>query len=157
MVGYDMTGESGFSCKVILNTDRQPIGGSVGVGSGIGTIHNILRQHLDFFWPTHPFLKCQISINTVMNVHTTGNFLDSPTQSFADVIYEWSQLGVNLTTDMEFSFDRVRILWEGHKILRNLHLTFVHSTYIQTKGRWRFLKILWPSQNIWTLSVTPRN
>ena len=49
VVGYDMTGESGFSCKVILNTDRQPIGGSIGVGSGIGTIHNMLRQHLDFF------------------------------------------------------------------------------------------------------------
>ena len=23
--------------------------------------------------------------------------------------------------------------------------------YIQTKGRWRFRKILWPSQNVWTL------
>ena len=117
-----MTGESGFSCKVILNTDRQPIGGSIGVGSGIGTIHNMLRQHLDFFWPTYPFSKCQISINTVMNVHTTDNFLDSPTQSFAaDVIYGWSQLAiVNLTTDMEFSFDKVRIFWEGHKIFRNL-------------------------------------
>ena len=27
--------------------------------------------------------------------------------------------------------------------------------YIQSKVKWRFLKILWPSQNIWTL--TPKN
>ena len=26
------------------------------------------------------------------------------------------------------------------------------GTYIQTKVMWRFLKILWPSQNIWTLN-----
>ena len=32
----------------------------------------------------------------------------------------------------------------------NLHLTFVYSTkYIQTKVRWRFCKILWPSQNMY--------
>ena len=37
-------------------------------------------------------------------------------------------------------------LWEGNKILRNLHLTFVLCS-----ARWRFRKILWPSQNIWTL------
>ena len=34
---------------------------------------------------------------------------------------------------------KVHIFWEGHKILRNIHLTF--------------RKILWPSQNIWTLCV----
>ena len=37
------------------------------------------------------------------------------------------------------------MFWEGHKYLRNLHLTFV-LCYM-----WRFRKILWPSQNIWTL------
>ena len=42
---------------------------------------------------------------------------------------------------------KVQIFWEGHKILRNLHLTFDYSQ----KVRWRFHKILWPSQNIWTL------
>ena len=26
---------------------------------------------------------------------------------------------------------KVRVFWEGHKILRNLHLTFVYSTYRQ--------------------------
>ena len=30
-------------------------------------------------------------------------------------------------------------------------LLFTVSKYIQTKVRWRFRKILWPSQNIWTL------
>ena len=28
-----------------------------------------------------------------------------------------------------FSRSKFHIFWEGHKILRNLHLTFVHSTY----------------------------
>ena len=101
-----------------------------------------------------------------------------------------------------FSY-KVHIFWEGHKILRNLHLTFDCYTAIlknlnfcansarsktwsrkniswierkslltkpsnvlpflhiklnwrknskRTKVRWRFRKILWPSQNIWTLS-----
>ena len=48
-------------------------------------------------------------------------------------------------------FIKVHIFWEGHKILRNLYLTFDYSTYIQSKVRWRFCKIMWPSQNIWTL------
>ena len=46
---------------------------------------------------------------------------------------------------------KVYIFWEGHKILRNLRLTFDYSKYIQSKVMWRFRKILWPSQNIWTL------
>ena len=46
------------------------------------------------------------------------------------------------------------IFWEGHKILRNLHLTFDYSLYIQSKVRWRFRKILCPSQNIWTLKAS---
>ena len=38
------------------------------------------------------FLKgVKISINTVSK---TGNFLDPPTQFFADVIYGWSLVGV---------------------------------------------------------------
>ena len=45
---------------------------------------------------------------------------------------------------------KVHILWEGHTILRNLHLTFDYST--QSKIRWRFLIILRPSQNIWTFT-----
>ena len=50
-------------------------------------------------------------------------------------------------------FDKVHIFWEGHKILQNLHLTFDYLQYIQSKVRWRFRKILWPSQNTWTLTV----
>ena len=47
---------------------------------------------------------------------------------------------------------KVHIFWEGHKILRNLPLTF-WLRYIQSKVRGRLLKILWPSQNIWTLTL----
>ena len=57
----------------------------------LGTIH-ILRQHnFGLFWPTlHLLCRCEISINTVLNVSKTGNFLDPPIQSFVDVIYGWS-------------------------------------------------------------------
>ena len=33
-----------------------------------------------------------------------------------------------------FKFVKVYIFWEGHKILRNLHLTFDYSTYSQKLG-----------------------
>ena len=44
---------------------------------------------------------------------------------------------------------KIHIFWEGRTILRNLHLTF--DWHYITKVKWRFRKILWPSQNIWTL------
>ena len=40
--------------------------------------------------------------------------------------------------------------WEGHKIFAKSSSKF-WVQYIQSKVRWRFRKILWPSQNIWTL------
>ena len=46
--------------------------------------------------------------------------------------------------------NKVQMFWEGQKILRNLHVTFDW-----TKVRWKFCKLLWPSQNIWTLSFWP--
>ena len=46
---------------------------------------------------------------------------------------------------------KVEVLWEGHKVLQNHHFRF-DVYYIQSNLRWRFLKILWPSQNVWTLS-----
>ena len=36
--------------------------------------------------------------------------------------------------------------------MRNLHLTFDWHYIHRTKVRWRFRKIVWPSQNIWTLT-----
>ena len=48
-------------------------------------------------------------------------------------------------------FCKVHIFWESHKILRNLQLTFVLYYLHRTKLRWRFCKILWLPQNIWTL------
>ena len=45
------------------------------------------------------------------------------------------------------------LFWDGHKILRNLHLTFDWHYISRTKVRWRFRKILWPSQNILTLTI----
>ena len=48
---------------------------------------------------------------------------------------------------------KVHIFWEGHKILRNLPLTFDRMYCSQKLGE-DFAKFLWPSQNIWTLSKT---
>ena len=47
---------------------------------------------------------------------------------------------------------KVHIFWEGHKILRNLHQSFVLCTYCLSNNWWIFRKTLWPSQNIWTLT-----
>ena len=56
---------------------------------------------VDFFWPAH-----YVSISLVLNVNKTGHFLDPPpTQSFADVIYEWSQM--KHLTNSRHTFDSV--------------------------------------------------
>ena len=47
-------------------------------------------------------------------------------------------------------FFKVHIFWEGHKILRNLPLTFYYMHCSQKLGE-DFAKFLWPSQNVWTL------
>ena len=47
---------------------------------------------------------------------------------------------------------KVHIFWEGHTLLRNLHLTLVLCSCQSIMG-WRFRKILWPSQNVWTLPL----
>ena len=44
---------------------------------------------------------------------------------------------------------KVHIFWEGHNILQNLHLTFV---CMYCRQKWRLHKILWPSQNIRSLT-----
>ena len=45
---------------------------------------------------------------------------------------------------------KVHIFWEGHKIFAKFSPNF-WLQYIRSKVRGRFRKILWPSQNIWTL------
>ena len=50
-----------------------------------------------------------------------------------------------------FVCDKVHIFCEGHKILRNLPLSFDWHYLHKTKVRGIFRKILWPSQNLWTL------
>ena len=48
--------------------------------------------------------------------------------------FSTSNLLCSLKTRHIFSFVKVRIFWEGHKLLKNLHLNFVYSTYRQKKG-----------------------
>ena len=40
----------------------------------------------------------------------------------------------NISFDDSDEVIKVHIFWEGHKILRNLHLTFDYSTYSQKLG-----------------------
>ena len=46
-------------------------------------------------------------------------------------------LGFAITVDLNFLLSNVKvhIFWEGHKILRNLHLTFDYSTAVKSKGK----------------------
>ena len=50
-------------------------------------------------------------------------------------------------------FIKVHMFWEDHKILQNLHpvvestVDLTVTTKLRTNLRWRFRKILWPSQN----------
>ena len=50
--------------------------------------------------------------------------------------------------DFSNEVGKVHMFWEDHKILRNLHLRFVFCSASKI-----FQKILWPSQNIWTLNL----
>ena len=43
---------------------------------------------------------------------------------------------------------KVQIFWEGHKVWKNLPLKIWHY-WVASNCKW---KILWPSQNIWTVS-----
>ena len=43
---------------------------------------------------------------------------------------------------------KAHIFWEDHKILQNLHLTFL-SYEVLVKSKKRLRKILWPSQNMY--------
>ena len=72
----------------------------------VGTIHTLRQHNLDFFWPTH-----YVSINTVLNVSKTGNFLDPPTESFADVIYGWSQGKVEMA--LVINYQAALLAWQN--------------------------------------------
>ena len=48
-------------------------------------------------------------------------------------------------------FCKIHIFWEGHKNLSKSSTNF-WLQYIQSKVSGRFRKILWPSQNTWTLN-----
>jgi hypothetical protein len=49
--------------------------------------------------------------------------------------------------------NNVHVFWECQKIWRKSPPYFWLALH-RTKVRWRFHKILWPSQNIWTLKDT---
>ena len=67
----------------------------------------------------------------------------------------WTFLFTNGKTCKEGSkwgSGKVHIFWEGHKNFAKSSTNF-WPQYIQSKVSGRFRKILWPSQNIWTLQI----
>ena len=70
------------------------------------------------------------------------------------LIFILSHLEKKCTKSSAF-LSKVHIFWEGHKILRNLPLTF-DCMYCSQKLVEDFAKFLWPSQNIWTLRVNSK-
>ena len=63
-------------------------------------------------------------------------------------INKWKNLWVESQVQQYCS--NVHIFWEGHNIFAKSSPHFWLALH-RTKVRWRFHKILWPSQNIWTL------
>jgi len=57
-----------------------------------------------------------------------------------------------IASEIIWPLDKVHIFWEGHKNFAKSSTNF-WLQYIQSKVSGRFRKILWPSQNIWTLST----
>ena len=53
---------------------------------------------------------------------------------------------------------KVQLFWKGHKNLKNLPLvlTLLSKNNCFVKTGWRFFQILWPSHNVWTLSIEPK-
>ena len=58
----------------------------------------------------------------------------------------------SLGNGLIYFLGKVHIFWEGYKILRKSSRCFLLALH-RTKVGWRFHKILWPSQNMWTLKL----
>ena len=69
---------------------------------------------------------------------------------------QWKQGPENLCLWCKSYKFKFHIFWEGHKILRNLHLTF-DCMYCSQKFGEDFAKFCCPSQFIWTLKVILEN
>ena len=96
------------------------------------------------------------SISIFSVIPKLDNWIRSTTYVFHSTIFRSfisikSYQGLNIEKDSSFFAtcvvwfaSKVHIFWEGQKILQNIH---------RTNNWWRFLKILHPSQNIWTLPI----
>ena len=91
------------------------------------------------------FLRCNPSQKWF---HVSEKY--GPCKRSMTIILKFEKTKLNLALRNTFLI-KVHIFLKGHKILQNLHLTFVWHYIDKTKVRWKFRKILWPPQNIWTL------
>ena len=100
-------------------------------------------------------LWSQIEIVAFDNIQFT--IFGSQTKANSQVTTLVEQLDLNnLSKEEETRFLEYDYIWsefwEGHKILRYLHSpSYFWLALCRTKVRRRFCKILWPSQNIWTV------
>ena len=102
-----------------------------------------------------PVKKRLDSATTSLGIFANHQFIKIHFQTFLQNYIEMflKIISNEIFFSRSFYVFKVRIFWEGHKILQNLHLTFDCGYVLQSKVRWRFRKILWPSQNIWTTSL----
>ena len=74
---------------------------------------------------------------------------------YLDFFFLFPELHCQMISDHSVFPRKIHIFWKGHNILRNIHCKFDWHYISRTNLRWRFCKVLWPSQNIWTLK-TPK-
>ena len=72
-------------------------------------------------------------------------------QRFESAVHYYMYIGW-LIRIMFWNRSRIQILWEGHKILKNLPLFYNFVYYVKTKFE-IFSNFCGPSQNIWTLQM----
>ena len=123
------------------------------------SICDLLNITFCFIWRTydtlyHIFIKAHFtSYNTHFLFQTCLHTIICFTTAIIKRTFDYRKPKINpWLLWSQNSIIKVHIFWEGHKILQNLHLTFDWHYLHRTEVRWRFCKILWPSQNIWTLN-----
>ena len=52
---------------------------------------------------------------------------------------------------------KFQLFWEGQKMVAHLPLYFTVLSSIKLSVSWRWVKFLWPSQNIWTFNIHIEN
>ena len=148
-------GKFKFSWIASKSTNRETFKENMNFKTFVISSNILRRSHFFLSWQKHnELLQFQIRVRILVCQVQNGWLFEIFVAFSANMNWTIYQLAITQPNILEI-FNKVHIFCEGHKIyLRNLHLTFdLHYILVhRTKARWRFRKILWPSQNIWTLT-----